>query len=172
MFVEWLLDQETILGPCRGGSVGEIVQASNTLCRLRFLFWRSCKAVTKHKWTWLVWHSQSATGKQAAWKEKSKVGFWDYSVSVTPKNMSPCKGSDKLGTAGVSSLSCRDLLGSQPSAAVSSAKQMQFASDVPSLRGLRKGRANIRLVEQLREILWVGEMSAYSVEEETRYLFR
>lgn len=30
-----MLDQETILGPCRGGSVGEIVQASNTLCRLR-----------------------------------------------------------------------------------------------------------------------------------------
>lgn len=93
-------------------------------------------------------------------------------MSVTPKNMSPCEGSDELGRAGVSSLSCRDLLGSQPSAAVSSAKQMQFASDVPSLRGLRKGHANIRLVEQLRDILWVGEMSAHSVEEETRYLFR
>lgn len=102
-------------------------------------------------------------------KRKAKLAS-EITLSVTPKNMSPCKGSDKLGTVGVSSLSCWDLLGSQPSAAVSSAKQMQFASDV--LRGLRKGCANIRLVEELRDILWVGEMSAPSVGEETRYLFR
>ena len=92
MFVEWLLDQETSLGPCRDGRVGEIAQAGNTLCRLRDFCFNGAVRLSLD----ISGHDQSGRvrvsleSKQLR-KRKAKLAS-EMTVYVTPKSMRSCKG--------------------------------------------------------------------------------
>lgn len=46
VFTEWLVDRETSLGPCRDGSVGEIMQAGHASCRLRGFYFNSAVSLS------------------------------------------------------------------------------------------------------------------------------
>lgn len=73
-----LLNEERMSqGPCPNGSVGEIMRASNTLCRLRGFYFNGAVRLSVN----IGGHDQfgrvkqSAAGKQATPKEKSKFDF-------------------------------------------------------------------------------------------------